>query len=103
MPEKSWYWIAPIVSDYVQKMDSLCAAYHITFRMIPSPVRIDRKNELENAIFLSIQSRESPILEFPVMKQYMNYINYADTILFRDNIHFKSDMIPQNYIQRFDQ
>lgn len=55
------------------------------------------------ASYVFIQNRESPILEFPVMKQYMNYINYADTILFRDNIHFKSDMIPQNYIQRFDQ
>lgn len=70
--------------------------------MIPSPVRIDRKAELEEAITLSIQSEESPILGMPVMQQYMDYINYADTILFRDNIHFKSDMIPQNYILTFE-
>lgn len=100
--QPTWHWIAPIVSDYVQKADSVCNQYGVRFRMIPSPVRADRQQELEQAMASSMRSAESPILVMSVMQQYMEYIHYADTALFNDNIHFRPDAIPVNYLQRFD-
>lgn len=100
--EPTWSWIAPIVSDYIQKADSVCGEYGVNFRMIPSPVRADRKQELESTMAASLQSFESPILNMPIMQQYMQYINYADTCFFRDNIHFQPNNIPQNYLDQFD-
>lgn len=100
--KQTWYWISPITSDYIQKSDSVCRQYGVHFRMIPSPVRADRELELQNAIDLSVQTAESPILNMPVFKQYMQYINYADTTLFKDRIHFYPTMIPENYLQCFE-
>ncbi len=100
--QPTWHWIAPIASDYVQKADSVCRQYGVRFRMIPSPVRADRHAELEQTMASSIGAAESPIFAMPVMQQYMENINYADTAMFIDNIHFRPDAIPANYLQRFE-
>lgn len=97
-----WAWISPIANDYLRKSYELAESKNVKFKLIPSPIRLDRENEIMSAIQASINNKESDLLNLDIMQNYISMINFMDTSCFFDNIHFKTQDIPKAYLIQYD-
>lgn len=79
-------WCSPITKCYLNKIDSLCKDNNLKFKFHPSPVKEDRKKELHNLL----------VDTDPLLKAYIDNLNYRPANEFTDQIHFKKNYIPQN-------
>lgn len=99
LPPKSYYWISPISNDYLQKMIDICEQYNVVFRMIPSPIREDRREEIMTDINNSYNNDESDLLTTCLFKDYIDCMVFYPNNHYKDNIHFENNFIPCDYLK----
>lgn len=78
--------VSPISELYLNKIDSLCNAYNVPFKFLPSPIRISRKQEIEN-----LKPRGNKLID-----EYYSKIIFMNDSLFQDPVHFKKEYIPSD-------
>lgn len=97
-----WTWISPIANDYIRKSYELADSMNVEFKLIPSPIRSDRENEIMLAIQKSINNHETDLLNSNLMQNYISMINFMDTSCFSDHIHLKTQYIPKTYLMQYE-
>jgi hypothetical protein len=78
--------VSPISELYLNKIDSLCNAYKVPLKFLPSPIRISRKQEIEN-----LKPRGNKLID-----EYYSKIIFMNDSLFQDPVHFKKEYIPSD-------
>ena len=88
--------MSPLSYQYLLKMDSLANANNIDFRMISTPVRDDRKNDIvsfwEN-LPTEYMSHLSELLE-----PYKESVMYLPSEWYSDHLHFVGEKTPDDYL-----
>ena len=88
--------MSELTYEYLVLMDSITKEYHIPFELRSTPVRDDRKNEIENVAqnLYSIGSARFSHL----LKPYVESITYYPSDLFVDPVHMKDTALPEDYL-----
>ena len=82
--------------EYLMLMDSITKEYNILFKLCSTPVRDDRRKEIEN-VAQNLYSIGSPCLS-DLLKPYVESITYFPSDLFFDNVHMKDTVTPEDYL-----
>lgn len=77
--------------EYIMKMDSLCQANGVKFRLLSGPVRKSLENQVKE-IF-----KADTIFKEPLFERYTQSINFIEDEKFVDQLHLKSSSIPNDY------
>lgn len=90
--------ISPLSCEYLLKMDSLTRMYNISFRMVSTPVKDDRVDEMDcfwKELELSPDNKEQLKELLNAYKESVCFMPYS---WFRDEVHFFSKNIPVDYL-----
>jgi len=88
--------MSELTYEYMILMDSITKEYKIPFELRSTPVRDDRKNEIENVaqnIYSTGSTRFSHLL-----RPYVESITYYPSDLFVDPVHMKDTALPEDYL-----
>ena len=90
--------ISPLSYEYLLKIDSITSRNNIAFRMVSTPVRDDRKKEIESFW----KDLDPHYLEqlFHLLQPYKESIVFMPTDCYMDNLHFYGDKVPREYLEK---
>ncbi|MDR1592494.1 MAG: hypothetical protein LBS16_06395 [Prevotellaceae bacterium] len=83
---------SPITKNYLKKIEQLCRNNNLRFRFEPAPISKSEWDTLQ--LFNNI---DYP-LDTMIIKNYFQHIQYFEDSLFIDDVHFKPQYIPQDYL-----
>jgi len=92
--------MSELTYEYLILMDSITKEYKIPFYLRSTPVRDDRKIEIEN-VAQNIYSIGSARL-LHLLKPYVESIVYYPSELFFDHVHMKDTVTPKDYLGILD-
>ena len=90
--------ISPLSYEYLLKIDSITSKNNMAFRMVSTPVRDDRKKEIESFW----KDLDPYYLEqlFHLLQPYKESIVFMPADCYVDNLHLCVDKIPKNYLEK---
>lgn len=86
--------------EYLQKIDSLAKEFDIPLSLCATPVREDRKNEVDMFIADVCQS-SNIVVELGYMQDYVKTIKFYPSTLFSDAVHLSKENVPSNYLESY--
>lgn len=88
--------ISTLSYEYLLKMDSITKQYGIPFRMVSTPVRDDRRNDVDS-FWNNLPSDYADELE-SLLLPYKESVYYMPSDDYEDAVHFCAEKIPFDYL-----
>ena len=92
--------MSKLTYEYLVLMDSITKEYDVPFELRSTPVRGDRRIEIES-VSQNICSIGSARL-LHLLKPYVESITYYPSDLFYDDVHLKDTVTPKDYLGILD-
>ncbi len=91
--------VSELNREYLHKMDSLVRKYDIQLRIVSTPIRDDRKDEVDN--FVADVNNTSDSIVYRYMQKYVESIKFYPSELFSDEVHLSTRNVPSNYLELY--
>ena len=88
--------VSTLSFEYLLKMDSIASANNVGFRIVSTPVRDDRQNDI--ASFWENLSGEYKSRLSELLQPYRESIMYLPSEWYLDNVHVVEEKIPNDYL-----
>jgi hypothetical protein len=89
------YYLSPISIQYIRRMNKLCDEHNITFRVLPSPLPDEHRND--DYLFMMEQVNDNGLNGlFGEYFQKLSY--YPDEVFHDDGLHFREDYLDANLL-----
>lgn len=88
--------ISPLSYEYLLKMDSIASANGIEFRMISTPVRDDREDEIDS-FWVDLNPDYWRQL-YQLLQPYKESVQFMPADRYYDPVHFHNGQIPMDYL-----
>lgn len=86
--------LSPITQTYLEKIIDICAKNGISLKLVSTPIRESRKQELNNLqANYQVEDKKSELI-----RQYLSTVTYYDDEMFGDPSHFKKEFVPKDYL-----
>lgn len=87
--------------EYLHMIDSIAKAYDVPIILYSTPVREDRRKEVEKFIAEISQSLDKIVSHH--MPNYVSSINYYSSELFEDDVHLYDEVVPSDYLELLEE
>lgn len=88
--------ISQLSQEYLLKIIELTKEYDIRFVLYSSPVREDRRNEVD--VFTSDVAKIEDSILLSYLRPYLETISYMPSSLFFDEVHLYDEYVPYDYL-----
>lgn len=90
MPKGTYTLASPIAQEYLNKITTLCSEKHIAFRIVPVPVRENRRTDLEDRYRRCAENNELPA---DILQALKAKTVYYPNDWYRDHVHFTNQAL----------
>lgn len=91
--------ISELNCEYLHKIDSITTMYDIRLSIVSTPVREDRKDEVDKFVADVCKTTDSVVLKY--LQKYVESIAFYPSELFNDELHLSIENVPSNYLELF--